>query len=193
MAVFVIPAALQPGSMAASPGGRFLRSARGIPVFLAVWAVLLSCEKHANPVGMDPNTGLAVPPVVQMTNSDYDGDGMFRAFWDTDAWKAFSKAYNGKYSDGLRDSVIAEMRHLAQKLWLDPDRLESCIRATGEIRQDGLAVLPCLAERARFLGKDVWIVVFVWGMRSLPTDMVHVRYYAVDLHAREVLHFKTCK
>ena len=92
-------------------------------------------------------------------------------------------------TDLLRDNIIRSMKKQAKELGEDPELLEDCIKATGQI-QPGLVRLPCVAEKAKYNGTDVWIIVFTWGFNA--RDLGHDRDYVIDIESKEILRFQTC-
>jgi hypothetical protein len=133
------------------------------------------------------STEVSMRPIVRVTDKDYDDD--MNGFTYYEFLEKFADEYQGTYSGGLKDNLIEDMMEQAEALGEDPEELEECIEATGETK-GSVVSLPCLAEKAKFDGDPVWIIVFTWGMDA--DDLGHERYYVIDVDTLETLKFETC-
>jgi hypothetical protein len=134
---------------------------------------------------------ITVKPEVRVSDNEYYENTTGETFWEPPIWERFENEYAGRFSVRLQQECVSSMKDQAKDLGQDPTVLERCIDACGEFDEPEYHVsLPCLAERARFNGTEVWIIVYIWGMDT--NDLGHIRYFVVDIETREILQFETC-
>jgi hypothetical protein len=134
---------------------------------------------------------VTVLPVVRITNNNNSERNLsildYNSIRDN-----FTKAYNGNYSDELREKIEDIMRNKTIELGEDPEILFNCINATGTYKKSVFSrlYLPFLAEKAKFDDKDVWILAFIWGFQK--DDLIHHRFYVIDYKTYEELFYFSC-
>ncbi|MCU0798620.1 MAG: hypothetical protein MUC62_02980 [Candidatus Thermoplasmatota archaeon] len=124
-------------------------------------------------------------PEVRYSERNYDNQSI-QEFWCPPIWKNFSMNYMGYFSTDLKEKIITDMKKQVTKLGLDENEFFQCFNATDN-RADENISFPCLAERAKYYGFDVWIFIFVWGTES--SDLAHDFYCVIncrDLHILKI-------
>lgn len=150
--------------------------------------VVLNCHKYSP---TEPKVELTVFPEVRMSDFNYDDTGIELTFWNDSTWRSFTHAYNGKFSSELVELIVDNMRKQAEALFLDPDVLDSCIYGNPEMQGNASVFLPCVAERAKYQGQDVWVIIFAWGFDV--DDLGHIWIHVMDLYAYKSLHYLKCR
>lgn len=145
-------------------------------------------DKNNNPVG--PAGELSAEPVVKSTTTNYTEAAFRTLFPEYATLSSFGNAYNGKYSDALKSAIISNIDAKAAALGLNTAILDSCISATGCMRS-GEVALPSYVEKARYSGKDAWLIQIVWGTSA--SDFGHYKCYAIDSATLDTLDFIRCK
>jgi hypothetical protein len=126
-------------------------------VFFPAILALSGCHDFAS---TGPSDDVAV--IVRVTGAAYDVTSFNTSFPDTSSLRAISSAFSQDYSEYRRQELLKKMLLNVYVAGEDPDVVDSILTRC-DCRTPGTFILPTLAERAHFIGRDVWIVQFAVG------------------------------
>jgi hypothetical protein len=152
--------------------------------------LLTSCKNESivepGEIGVDVLTEL---PVVKITANNYDELSFQASFGSLEIHNRFTKAYRNTYTSSLKESIIGYILIDIKKNGGNAEEFTKCFNAVGEFKDN--TCLPCLAESAKYQGKEVWIMVFNWGVEA--SDLGHIAYCAVEKSSQTILYWKNCR
>jgi hypothetical protein len=131
-----------------------------IAIFITLFLILIQFSGCHDLFSTEPPD--VVDVVVKMSMTDYDATTFTHSFPDTSSLHAVASAFSSGYSEERRASLLARMLQRIAVLGEEPRFVDSILTRC-DCRTPGTFVLPTYAERARFKGKDVWIVQFAVG------------------------------
>ncbi|HPI38505.1 MAG TPA: hypothetical protein PK397_11235 [Ignavibacteriaceae bacterium] len=128
--------------------------------------------------------------VVKVSDTDYNQNNFTTLFPDTSSFNSISRAYSNNYTEVRRAKLIENMKADILKLGEDATLIESILSKTGcSIR--GEYILPTYAEKAKYEGKDAWLVQFIYGF-GYP-EFGHFKCFAFSVPDLDTLMYFGCK
>ena len=128
--------------------------------------------------------------IVTVSAKDYDATSFKQLFPETTSHKIIASAFSANYSDERRTNLSKRMLARIAVLGENPRFVDSILTRHG-CRESGAFILPTYAERARFNGKDVWLVQFIYGL-GVPS-FSHYACYAYSIPDLEQLYYIGCR
>jgi hypothetical protein len=113
--------------------------------------------------GLTTGEGVGVLPLVKFTTNDYTPDSLRLASDNLQVKKDFANAYTMSDSINLAGAFKRKAADDFANLGGDAPLLEAMF---AYITSGEPTLLPCYVERARFQGKDCWIILLVGPPRS---------------------------
>ena len=138
----------------------------------------------------DPYEDILVKPIVEKTSTDYTPELFRSSFPKMELLHEIGEAYKNSYSEAVKNQLINYMKSQANKLGENSEIFNECMEVTGCNNSNSIS-LPSYAEKAKYEGKDVWIIQLVWGM--MPSDLGHYKCFAISTDDKDTLDFKRCK
>lgn len=162
----------------------------------------LGCSKNSADSGQSspvtpnetllPNEALIpIKPVVKVTQNDYDKNSFMKSFPDTVSLNLIATAYsNNYYSENIKTLLNCYMQEQVKKLGQDVKIFEK-IQTLSGCNVANEYILPTYAEKAKYNGKDVWIIQVAYGLSS--PALAHFKCYAFGIEKLDMLDYFGCK
>jgi hypothetical protein len=160
---------------------RFLR----LVPFLVPLLLILGCGDNST----EPADNLTKKPVVKKSSTDYNYDSFRDSFPDTSSLKRIGKAYAGIYSEEIKNELISYMKRKVKQIGEDENLFTECFGLTGCSGTASVS-LPTYAEKAKYEGKEAWIIQLVWGID--PQDLSHYKCFAFETDKMDTLDYYRC-
>jgi len=117
-------------------------------------------------------------PVVEVTSNDYNADSLRKAFETLPVNKAFAASFTMTDAINMSGKYIRDAADEFVKLGQDGAVLEAMF---SYITAGEPALLPCYVEKARFQGRDVWILGLSAPPRSgKSTNLTRTEVWVMD-------------
>jgi len=153
--------------------------------FIFLFIILFGCK---NDKITDPQNNAEV--VVKISGIDYNQKSFRTLFPDSSSLKNISTAYSSNYSEERRAKLIDNMKNKVSKLGEDVKVIESILSKTG-CTVSGAYILPTYAEKAKYEGKDVWMVQFTYGLGN--SGFGHYKCFAFSIPNLDTLNYLGCR
>jgi hypothetical protein len=128
--------------------------------------------------------------VVKVSGTDYNQNSFNTLFPDTASLKYISTAYSNNYSEERRTKLINDMKSKVRALGEDVAVIENILTRAG-CNMSGVYILPTYVEKAKYNGKDAWLVQFTYGLSS--PDFGHFKCFALSIPDLDTLDYAACK
>lgn len=154
-------------------------------IFILLLIILIGCKDDKI---TDPQNNAEV--VVKKSNIDYNQNSFKILFPDSSSLKNISTAYSSNYSEERKAKLIENMKAKVSKLGEDVIIIESILSKAG-CNIPGEYILPTYAEKAKYDGKDVWLVQFTYGLGN--PGFGHFKCFAFSIPNLDTLNYFGCK
>lgn len=139
---------------------------------------------------LSADSSFPLKPEFRLSKNSYNQNELYDTFFNGPQFKEFTKSYTS-YTPELRTFVLKSLSKQASKKGFSAKKLTQLIESTGEIEDNNIST-PFLIEKAKYNGKPVLIICFVWGNDAV-NDFGHINLYVIDIKSRERLFFDTCR
>ncbi|MDI6821442.1 MAG: hypothetical protein QMD66_00960 [Actinomycetota bacterium] len=119
---------------------------------------------------------------MKISSNNYNR-GEINEFLKSTGWK-LEGAETQTYGAEFRDRIISSMADEAARLGGDSGELRECLEILSKDEYD----IPLYAERAKFEGKDAWIIIIDRRGPVLKGGLQHLRVYVWGIRDRKVLY-----
>ena len=127
-------------------------------VLLLLLFPFAGCNNHASQNGEDN-----VEVTVKVSTTDYNQDTFGQLFPDSISLHNISFAFGNNYTEQRRTRLVVNM--LAKVSALGEDiMIVDTILTRASCKTPGEYVLPTYAERAKYSGREAWLVQFTYGL-----------------------------
>jgi len=154
-------------------------------IFILLFIALIGCN-HDKITTPENNAGV----VVKVSNTDYDQNSFHTLFPDTSSLKSISEAYSSNYSEERRAKLLENMKADIISLGEDVKVFEGILSNSG-CNNSGEYILPTYAEKAKYEGKRVWLVQFIYGFGT--PSFGHYKCFAFSIPNLDTLNYFGCK
>jgi hypothetical protein len=157
--------------------------------YLALFSFLLillcACEENkiTDPQNIDE-------VVVKVSNTDYNLNSFRAHFPDSASLHNISTAYSNNYSEERKAGLISNMKSKVTALRQDVTIIEQILTKTG-CNMPGKYILPTYAEKAKYEGKDAWLIQFTYGLGN--PRFGHYMCFVFSIPNLDTLKYITCR
>ncbi len=153
---------------------------------MGLFAVYSGCKQDVS-----TNNPGNVEAAVLKTGLDYDWGGLCcSSFPDSIVFYSISAEFRRDYSEERRSRLIGHMLTQVLALGEDVGLMRTILERAGCTTR-GTCIAPTYAERAKYGGREAWIVQFTWGME--PGDFGHIKRAAIGVPELDTLAFVQCR
>lgn len=125
-----------------------------LPFIIILFFLVFSCNDDED---------IFVPEViVKISNTDYNESGFLDLFPHQESLNQISSAFNNNYSED-RKNILTNMKIKVAALGEDAAIMNNILISMG-CYDVGEYILPTYAERAKFNGRDVWLIQFTYAL-----------------------------
>lgn len=128
--------------------------------------------------------------IVKLSGTDYNQNSFKTLFPDTASLKNINTAYSNNYSEERKTELLSNMKIKVKELGEDVTVIEKILARAG-CNMSGVYILPTYAEKAKYNGKDAWLVQFTYGLSS--PDFGHFKCFALSIPDLDTLDYVGCK
>ncbi len=153
--------------------------------FTALLAAVSGCKQDVST--NDPGN---VEATVVRTEADYDPVSFRNSFPDTIAFATITAEFRREYSEERRSRLIEKMLTQVLSLGEDVSLMRTILERAG-CMEKGYCIAPTYAERAKYGGREAWIIQFTWGMRY--DDFGHYKRLVASVPELDTLYYERCK
>jgi hypothetical protein len=139
--------------------------------------------------GTEAYPGADVLPQVRFSQTNYSQAVIMVGRPDTVLLPLFTRTYGGRYSDGLKASLVHYILDRTRQAGFDEREVQACLQATGQLESGGES-LPYLAERAKYDGQEAWVFEFTYGFDG---SFGHYRCFVIGAQTLDTLFYESCR
>lgn len=148
--------------------------------------IILGCNEKST----EPKDVITAKPVVKKSSVNFTAQSFNTLFPDSITLKNISTAYSNNYSEALWENLLEYMKGEVTKLGEDVTVFDNVLSQT-RCKLSGEYLLPTYAERAKYEGKEVWLLQITYGLGE--PNFAHYKCFAISVVNLDTLAYVGCR